>query len=88
MAGGLRGDAIRHQHCEQCKSWVYTRYEPATGFVNVRATMLDDPRWYSPFIEMYTSEALRWARVAAVHSYAAVPPPSDYDPLLREFSAL
>ncbi len=30
------------------------------NFVNVRATMLDDATWFTPFIESYTCEKLLW----------------------------
>lgn len=44
---------------------MFTRIEPEIGFVNVRATMLDDPSWFAPFVETYTSEALPWAVAGA-----------------------
>lgn len=43
VIGGLHGAQLRHRHCDHCKSWLYTDFDPATGFVNVRATALDDP---------------------------------------------
>src|SRR3546814_4064747 len=51
VIGGLHGE-VRHHHCPHCLSWVFTR--PPEGpmtFVNVRATMLDDPGWFVPFVE-------------------------------------
>jgi hypothetical protein len=56
------------------------------GFVNVRATMLDDPRWFEPFIETFTSEALPWAVAKAPHSYAKFPETSEYAGLLEAFA--
>jgi hypothetical protein len=58
------------------------------GFVNVRATMLDDPSWVTPFVQSYTSEALPWALVDTPHSYAQFPSMDDYQPLLAEFAKL
>ncbi len=88
VIGGLRGERLHHRHCDQCKSWVYTDFEPDMGFVNVRATMLDDPSWFTPFIENYTSEALPWAIVgSATHSFEKFPSMEDYQPLLAEFAA-
>lgn len=87
--GGMHGERLRHEHCDHCKSWVYTHFEPDTGFVNVRATMLDDLSWFTaPFVENYTSEALPWAIVPkAIHSYEKFPPMEDYPRLLAEFAA-
>jgi hypothetical protein len=87
VIGGMHADGLRHRHCDWCKSWVFTVFEPDTGFANVRATMLDDTSWFTPFIEMGTAEALPWARVAAPHTYAMFPPESDYGKLLGGFGA-
>lgn len=83
--GGLHADRSRH-HCGWCKSWLFTQIEPQMGFVNVRATMLDDPAWFVPFIENYLGEALPWARVPAMRSYARFPPKEDYRELLAKFA--
>jgi len=88
VVGGLRGEQLHHQHCDSCKSWVYTDFEPDMGFVNVRATMLDDPSWVTPFVQSFTSEALPWALVDAPHSYEQFPSMGDYQPLLAEFAKL
>jgi hypothetical protein len=88
VIGGLHGPQVRHHHCSNCKSWMFTRMEPDMGFVNVRATLLDDARWFEPFIETYTSEALPWAKTPAKHSYEKFPAMEDYARLTREFAAL
>ncbi len=87
--GGLHGERLHHEHCEHCKSWIYTHFEPDMGFVNVRATMLDDLSWFdAPFVENYTSEALPWALVpSAVHSFEQFPSMDQYQPMLAEFAA-
>jgi len=87
VTGGLRGEQQHHEHCDYCKSWIYTHFEQP--FVNVRATMLDDLSWFdAPFVENYTSEALPWAIVpSVVHSFAQFPAMEDYQPLLAEFAA-
>ena len=42
VIGGLHGE-VKHYHCPHCMSWVFTRPpDKFMGFVNVRATMLDD----------------------------------------------
>jgi len=86
VIGGLHGERLHHQHCDYCKSWVYTDFEPDMGFVNVRATMLDDPSWVTPFVQNYTSEALPWAVVDSPHSYAKFPEMEEFQPLLAEFA--
>jgi hypothetical protein len=82
--GGLHGPS-RHYFCGWCMSWMFTRPEDMDWFVNVRATMLDDPGWFTPFIETWTSEGFSWAKTGAVHSYDKLPAMEDYDGLLTAF---
>nr|WP_153437579.1 GFA family protein [Sinorhizobium terangae] len=84
VIGGVHG-ATRHYFCPHCMSWMFTRPEGMDWFVNVRATMLDDPSWFSPFIETWTSEKLPWATTPAVHSYETLPPLEAYEGLLEEY---
>ncbi len=86
VLGGLHGPQARHYHCPYCKSWMFTRPQGMDMFVNLRPTMLDDAKWFSPFIETYTCEKLPWATTPAVHSYERFPPLEDYDRLAREFA--
>ena len=86
--GGLHAPGQGHQHCGWCKSWLYTELDPAMGFVNVRATQLDDATWFAPFVETFTSEALPWAKTPARHSFATFPEMEEYGPILAEFAAL
>jgi hypothetical protein len=83
--GGLHG-ATRHFFCPHCMSWLFTRPEGLDEFVNVRATMLDDARDFTPFIETYTCEALPWARTPAVNSFEKFPPMERYAALVEEFA--
>jgi len=85
VIGGLHG-AARHFHCEHCKSWLFTRPDGMAGFVNVRATMLDDAAWFVPFVETSTAEALPWARTSATHSFANIPPAEVFGPIVEEFA--
>ena len=68
-------------------SWMFTRPEGLDWLVNMRPTMLDDPSWYTPFIETWTSEKLPWATTAAVHSFAALPAVEEFEGLTRDFAA-
>jgi hypothetical protein len=86
VVGGLHG-ASQHMFCGHCLTWMFTRPEGmAEMFVNLRPTLLDDPSWFVPFIETYTSEKLPWATTAATHSYEKFPDFGDYDALVREFA--
>jgi len=85
VIGGLHG-ATRHFFCPHCMSWLFTRPEGLDQFVNIRATMLDDARGFTPFIETYTSEALPWAKTPAIHSFEKLPPMERYAELVEEFA--
>jgi len=87
VIGGLHGPQAHHHHCDWCKSWMFTRID-GLDIVNVRPTMLDDPTWFTPFIESYTSEALPWATTPANHRFAQFPDMDEYGPLIAEFAQL
>jgi hypothetical protein len=86
VLGGLKGE-IRHHHCPNCLSWVYTRAPQIGPFVNVRTTMLDAPPSEPPFLQCYLSEALPWARFEAAHSYEKFPAMEEWPTLLEQFAA-
>ena len=85
VIGGLHGDA-KHYFCPHCMSWLFTRPHGIDFFVNLRPTMLDDARWFSPFIETYVSEKLPWASTPAAHSFEKFPPMDAYEALIKEYS--
>ena len=85
VLGGLKG-STRHYFCPNCMSWMFTRAEGMDWFVNLRPTMLDDPSWFTPFIETYTSEKLPWAATPAVHSYEKFPSFEAFQTIGREFA--
>lgn len=87
VIGGLHGENTHHHHCDRCKGWLFTRFEPEMGFVNVRATMLDDATWFVPFVEAYTSTALPWITTPAVHSFTEFPPLEAYQALAEEYAS-
>ena len=66
-------------------SWMFTRMEGMDAFVNLRVTMLDDPSWFTPFVETWTSEKLPWVTTPAVHSFPRLPPLEAYEGLTREY---
>jgi hypothetical protein len=86
VPGGLRGPDAHHFHCPGCKSWLFTRAEGFDWFVNLRATMLDDHRWFEPFVELWTSEKLPWAATGAPHSFETVPDMAVFEPLMKAFA--
>ena len=85
VIGGLHG-ATRHYFCARCLSWLFTYPDGIDFFVNIRPTMLDDPRWSAPFIETWTREKLPGVTTAAVHSYAEFPPLAAYEGLIAEYA--
>jgi hypothetical protein len=87
VIGGLHDPAARHYFCPHCMSWMYTRPQGLDWFVNLRATMLDDPGWFAPFIETCTNEKLPWAATPAVHSFEAFPAFGEYEGLLKAYAA-
>jgi hypothetical protein len=84
VIGGLHG-TIRHFFCPHCMSWMFTRPN-GFDFVNVRATMLDDPSGFTPFIETYTSEKLPWAGTPAPHKFERFPAPGEYKGLMEKYA--
>lgn len=86
VIGGLHG-ADRHYFCPHCMSWMFTRAAGMDWFVNLRPTVLDDPGWFTPFIETWTSEKLPWATTSAVHSYEKLPAMEEFETLGKEFAA-
>ena len=81
VIGGLHG-ATRHYFCPHCMSWMYTKVE-GMPFVFLRPTMLDDPSWFSPFIETMTSEKLSWATTGALHHFEKSPTMDEFTNLAR-----
>ncbi|HMR06041.1 MAG TPA: GFA family protein [Polyangiaceae bacterium] len=86
VVGGLHAPELQHMCCDHCKSWVFTRVEQF-GIVNVRATMLDTPRWFVPYMETCVSEKLPWATTPAVQHFEQFPAPDSYPTLLAEYAA-
>jgi hypothetical protein len=67
-------------------SWMFTRAEGLDAFVNLRPTMLDDPSWFTPFIETYTSEKPGWAIAPAVHGFEKFPAFDEFGGLIEEYA--
>lgn len=87
VRGGAAGDQLSHMCCPDCMSWMFTRITGLDMFLNVRPTMLDDPSWFTPFIETMTAEKLPWAQTPARHSFEGFPPMEAFEALMAEFAA-
>ena len=85
VIGGLHGPD-RHHHCPFCKSWLFTRPEGLDFMVNVRASMLEDPSWFQPYVETSRAEGFPWAETGAVHSFPGNPDAEAFGPLVAEFA--
>ncbi|MCP1198736.1 GFA family protein [Notoacmeibacter sp. MSK16QG-6] len=79
-------DGYTHNFCPQCHSWIFTEFPAEMGFINLRATMLDDPSWFAPFVETQTTEKLAFAETGAPISYERFPEMGDYPGLIQRFS--
>jgi len=84
VLGGLRGPELQHYFCPRCMTWMFTRFLPQ--FVNVRAMLLEDVTWFSPFIETWTRTRLPWVTTPARHSYPEFPALEEFATLAAEFS--
>ena len=88
VIGGLHGPDLHHFFCPHCMTWMFTRVEGMDWFVNVRPTLLEDPSWFSPFIETMTKEKLPWAKTPARHRFEGFPATEDFGKLMKEFSEI
>ncbi|XDA98137.1 GFA family protein [Sulfitobacter sp. LCG007] len=87
VRGGLKGPRLDHRFCPDCMNWIFTQFADASGYLNVRATLLDDLSWFRVFVESSTAQKLPWAEIQAVHRYPQFPPAEDRPRLGREFAA-
>jgi hypothetical protein len=55
------------------------------GFVNVRATLLDDASWFAPWMETQTAEKLPWAETGAKVSFQRFPAIDEYQDLIARY---
>jgi len=86
ILGGLRGPVSHHFHCPDCMSWVFTRAEGFDWFVNLRPSMLDDHRWFEPYVDVWASEKFLWAATGAKRSFAGTPEMADWEALMKGFA--
>ncbi|AMK19372.1 MULTISPECIES: GFA family protein [Sphingobium] len=85
VIGGMHAKDVHHHHCDQCKSWIFTRPEADIGFINVRATLVDDASWFAPWMETQTAEKLPWANTGAIVSFERFRAMADYQDLVARY---
>jgi hypothetical protein len=85
VVGGLHGHH-KQLYCRHCKNWIFTRPHGLDFLINVRATMLDEHRWYRRFVKVFTSANLPWATTSAPYSFATEPEIEGYQPLIEAFA--
>ena len=86
VVGGV-GEPPMHFFCRKCLSWVFTRPPGMDFFVNIRAPLLDDPAWFTPYVETQTAERLSWATTAAQRSFERWPADDAWPGLIAEYQA-
>ncbi|WAP71197.1 GFA family protein [Jiella pelagia] len=87
VLGGLKGEDVKHFFCPSCFTWVFSKPQRIAGFVNLRASMLDDTSDIAPFIETWTDEKLPFAETGAPKGFPKFPPPDEFGSLLQAFAA-
>lgn len=87
VIGGMHSPDLHHWFCPHCMSWMFTRPQAADWFVNVRATLLDDARWTTPFMETCVAEKLPWVSTPAEHSFDQFPAMEDYPAMMAAYAA-
>jgi hypothetical protein len=87
VLGGLRAEP-KHYHCPSCKSWMFTRPAAIPWLVNLRATMLDDHLWVTPFIDFFRRDGFAWAATGAKYSFETGPDDDAFGPLMAEYAEI
>jgi hypothetical protein len=54
------GTAVHRAFCPECGSPIYAFNEESKEYIGVMAMSLDDPSWYRPMIDLWTSSAQPW----------------------------
>jgi len=87
VLGGAHRDDVEQFFCPNCKSWLFTRPLQAAWMVNVRTTLLDPPRWTTPYVEFFTSEKLDWVATPAKQAFPKFPELDAFRALIRAYQA-
>ena len=73
-----------HFFCPQCRNWLFLRI-PGPDIVNLRASMLDDRRWFAPYVEIFAGHKLPWVSTGAPHSFPGMPQEHEFETLAQSF---
>lgn len=73
---GDSGNKISRGFCTNCGSPVFVRPAALPDAVLIAAGSLDDPSWYRPAVELYTSSAQPWDHLSPdLPKFPKMPPP-------------
>ena len=87
VLGGAHREEVGQFFCPNCKSWLFTRPRQAAWLVNVRTTLLDEPRWTTPYVDIYASEKVDWVTTPAEHSFPQFPELDAFRGLMEAYQA-
>ena len=69
------GGQTRRGFCPDCGAPIYGLPDAAPQIVAIRAASLDDPSWFSPQVDVWTSDAHPWDQMnAALPKFEKYPP--------------
>lgn len=69
------GGQTRRGFCSECGTPVILKPDAAPQIVAIRAASLDDPSWFTPQIDTWTSDAHSWDQMdAALPKFEKYPP--------------
>ena len=86
VPGGLRGET-RHHCCPSCMSWLFTVPPGMDAYVNIRPALLDEAEAHRPFMDVWLSEGLGWAKSGAPRAYQTVPGEDEFPELMAAYAA-
>lgn len=75
----------RHFFCPRCKNWLYLSVS-GMDVINFRATMLDEHRWFTPYLEIFAENKLPWVSTLARHSFSGMPDAGTFASLMQSFA--
>ena len=80
---GESGNTVSRGFCPQCGSPVLAKAGGWPEFMAIWAATLDDPSWFSPVVDIWTSSAQPWDSLhPQISKYARQPTPEEFQALL------
>jgi hypothetical protein len=69
------GGSIQRGFCTECGSPLLAKFDAAPHLIGIRTASLDDPSWFKPEADMWTSDAQPWDHMdPAVPKFEKYPP--------------